>query len=68
VLSKLARESEAAQGGNVNLAAAIKEADARVQALINERYDRLMIRNRFIFQHARRFFGQRLRNDRRERK
>ena len=40
----------------------------RVQSLINERADRLHIKNRFTWEYARRSIGQRLRNDGRERK
>ena len=46
----------------------IAEASQRVQALIDERHDRLQIRNRFAFEHMRRANGQRLRNDKREQK
>jgi hypothetical protein len=48
------------------LLVAIAEADKRIQARIDERFDRLMIRNRFTFEHARRSMSQRLRNDKRE--
>lgn len=48
--------------------ARITEADRIVQSLIDERHDRLQIRNRFAFEHARRANGQRLRNDGRERR
>jgi hypothetical protein len=47
---------------------AIREADKRIQARIDERFDRLMIRNRFTFEHARRSMSQRLRNDGREKR
>jgi hypothetical protein len=50
----------------MNLDAAIREADKRVQSIIDERRDRLMIRNKFTFEHARRASAQRLRNDKRE--
>lgn len=46
----------------------IAEASRRVQALIDERHDRLQIRNRFAFEHMRRANGQRLRNDGREKR
>ena len=52
----------------MNLDAELSEADKRVQTLIDERHDRLQIRNRFAFEHMRRANGQRLRNDGRERK
>ena len=55
-------------GGDVNLDRAIQEANMRVQSLINERHDRLQIRNRFTFEHARRSMAQRLRNDGREKR
>ena len=50
------------------LLVAIAEADKRIQARIDERFDRLMIRNRFTFEHARRSMSQRLRNDGREKR
>jgi hypothetical protein len=46
----------------------IAEASKRIQARIDERFDRLMIRNRFTFEHARRSMSQRLRNDGREKR
>lgn len=52
----------------MNLDQEIRLADERVQALIDEHADRLVIRNRFAWEYARRSFGQRLRNDGRERK
>lgn len=52
----------------MNLDAAIQEASQRVQALIDEKHDRLQIKFRFAFEHMRRANGQRLRNDKREQK
>lgn len=50
----------------MNIDAAIQAASQRVQSLINEKHDRLQIRNRFAFEHARRSMAQRLRHDKRE--
>ena len=50
----------------MNLDDAIKDADKRIQALIDDRFDRLIIRNKFTFEYARRSMYQRLRNDKRE--
>lgn len=52
----------------MNLAEELAKADRVVQSLIDERHDRLQIRNRFAFEHARRANGQRLRNDGREKR
>ena len=52
----------------MNLDAEIAAASKRVQSLIDERHDRLQIRNRFVYEHARRSMAQRLRNDGREQK
>ena len=52
----------------MNLDAEIREADKRIQALIDDRFDRLIIRNKFTFEYARRSMYQRLRNDGRERR
>lgn len=52
----------------MNLDIAIQEASQRIQSLIDERHDRLQIRNRFAFEHMRRANGQRLRNDGREKR
>lgn len=46
----------------------IEDADKRVQDFINATFDRLMIREKFKWEHARRASAQRLRNDGRERK
>lgn len=52
----------------MNLDQQLREADKRVQSLIDDKRDRLMIRNRFTWEHARRASAQRLRNDKREQK
>ena len=52
----------------MNLDAELIKADKLVQSLINEKHDRLQIRNRFTFEHARRASAQRLRNDGREKR
>lgn len=52
----------------MNLDQRIAEASQRVQALIDEKHDRLQIKFRFAFEHMRRANGQRLRNDGREKR
>lgn len=46
------------------LAAALAEAHARTQQVIDQSTDAARIRVRFQFEHARRSMGQRLRTDR----
>ena len=50
----------------MNLDAVIREAAQRLKAQTDEHFDRLMIRNKFIFEHARRSSAARLRHDGRE--
>ena len=66
MLHGLEARSEAAPECDVNLARELREADARVQALIDERAAVALARIKFQFRHARRVVGQRLRNDGRE--